>query len=257
MLAGRHDFAAADVLQPALWAVTVSLAAVWGAAGVVPDAVVGHSLGEIAAATVAGVLSVADGGKVAALRAGALRTLDGRGGMVSVAESAVVVRERLVGFGGRLSVAAVNGPNATVVSGDPDALDEFVAGVPSSVRSLRGPVRDASHSAQVAELGERIVAELGDVVPGEGRVPVVSAMTGEWLSGPEMDAGYWFESLRETVEFERAVRVLGEAGHGVFVEVSGHPVLTGAIGDTLDEQAPVTVGTLRRDDGGAERLLTS
>ena len=111
-----------DVVQPALWAVMVSLAAVWQAAGVRPDAVVGHSQGEIAAAVVAGVLSLEDAAKVVALRSRALRALAGRGGMLSVAEPADRVRERIARWGERLAVAAVNGPAATVVSGEPAAL---------------------------------------------------------------------------------------------------------------------------------------
>ena len=116
-----------DVVQPLLWAVMVSLAAVWEAAGVSPDAVVGHSQGEIAAACVAGILSLEDGARVVALRSQALRRLAGRGAMASVAEPASVVRERLAGWGERVSVAAVNGPAATVVSGDPEAVAELVA----------------------------------------------------------------------------------------------------------------------------------
>ena len=256
VLAGRHDFRAADVLQPALWAVTVSLAAVWRAAGVRPDAVVGHSLGEIAAATVAGVLTLEDGAKVAALRARALRTLDGRGGMLSVAEPADVVRERLTGFAGRLSLATVNGPRSSVVSGNLDALDEFAAMCPPTCRTTRVPIAYASHSTQVEELRAEILTALAGIEPRASEVPLLSAFTGEWLAGPEMDAHYWYASLRGTVEFETAIRTLGASGHSVFVEVSGHPALIGAIGDTLGDAAVVT-GTLRRDDGGVRRLLTS
>ncbi|MFF3554924.1 type I polyketide synthase [Streptomyces tsukubensis] len=257
VLAGRHDFAAADVLQPAVWAVTVSLAAVWQAAGVQPDAVVGHSLGEIAAATVAGALSLADGAKVAGLRARALRTLDGRGGMLSVAEPADTVRERIASFGDRLSVAAVNGPSSTVLSGDTDALDEYAAACPKNVRTSRIPIDYASHSAQVEELREEILTALDGITPRPAAVPMVSAMSGQWLTGPEMDASYWYASLREPVEFDRAIRVLGDAGHGVFVESSAHPALIQAIASTLEDRDPVTVATLRRDNGGAEKLLTS
>ena len=116
-----------DVVQPALWAVMVSLAAVWQAAGVTPDAVVGHSQGEIAAACVAGILSLEDAARVVALRSQALTALAGHGGMLSVAEAADAARERIAAWGGRLSVAAVNGPAATVVSGDPAALAELAA----------------------------------------------------------------------------------------------------------------------------------
>jgi acyl transferase domain-containing protein/acyl carrier protein len=257
VLAGRHGFEAANVVQPALWAVMVSLAAVWQAAGVAPDAVLGHSQGEIAAAAVAGILSLDDAAKVVALRSRTLTALAGRGGMLSIAEPVEAVRRRIASFGERLSVAAVNGPSATVVSGDADALQELADACEASVRTRMIPVDYASHSAHVDELREDILSTLAGIAPREARIPMVSALTGEWLNGPELNPGYWYASLRETVEFDRAVQVLGEAGHGVFVEASPHPVLTPAIADSLEERSPVVVGTLRRDDGGAERLLAS
>ncbi|WP_344869533.1 type I polyketide synthase, partial [Amycolatopsis ultiminotia] len=247
------ELVGADVVQPALWAVMVSLAEVWRAAGVEPDAVVGHSQGEIAAAVVAGILSLEDAAKVVALRSKALTALAGRGGMLSIAEPADAVRARIKRWGARVSVAAVNGPVSTVVSGDPETLQELADSADGAdVRTRMVSVDYASHSAQVDELRDEIIQQLQGIEPREGEVPLVSSMSGEW--NPQMDAEYWFASLRETVEFERAVRVLGE-GHGVFVEASPHAVLTGAIADTLDE--PVVTGTLRRDDGGADRLLTS
>ncbi|WP_220450130.1 type I polyketide synthase [Kitasatospora xanthocidica] len=257
VLAGRHGFEAADVVQPALWAVMVSLAAVWKAAGVAPDAVVGHSQGEIAAAAVSGILSLEDAAKVVALRSRTLKTLAGRGGMLSIAEPVDGVRARIAPYGARLSVAAVNGPSATVVSGDADALRELADSCGDSPRARMIPVDYASHSAHVDELREEILSVLEGIRPREAQVPMISALTGEWLSGSELDPAYWYASLRETVEFERAVRLLGESGHGVFLEVSPHPVLTPAIGDALEALSPVVVGTLRRDEGGADRLLTS
>ena len=244
----------ADVVQPALWAVMVSLAAVWQAAGVVPDAVVGHSQGEIAAAVVAGILSLEDGARVVALRSKALVALSGRGGMVSVAEPADAARERIARWGERLSVAAVNGPEATVICGELADLDELVAACAAAgVRARVLPVDYASHSAQVERLREEILADLAPVTPGPAVIPMVSAMTGAWLDGPEADAGYWYDSLRAPVEFGRAVAALADSGHRVFVEVSPHPVLAGAMAD----DARVVAGTLRRDDGGAGRFLAS
>ncbi|MFE7632445.1 type I polyketide synthase [Kitasatospora sp. NPDC057518] len=257
VLAGLHGFEAADVVQPALWAVMVSLAAVWEAAGVAPDAVVGHSQGEIAAAAVAGILSLDDAAKVVALRSKTLKALAGRGGMLSIAEPVAGVRARIASYGSRLSIAAVNGPSATVVSGDADALRELADACGDSPRARMIPVDYASHSAHVDELREEILSVLQGIAPTEARIPMVSALTGAWLSGPELDPAYWYASLRETVEFDRAVRILGDAGHGVFLEVSPHPVLTPAIGDALEDRSPVVVGTLRRDEGGAQRLLTS
>ncbi|MFH9419140.1 SDR family NAD(P)-dependent oxidoreductase [Streptomyces sp. NPDC017529] len=264
---GAPALEAAHIVQPALWAVMVSLAAVWEAAGVSPDAVVGHSQGEIAAATVAGMLSLEDGARVVALRSQSLRVLAGAGGMLSVSLSAAEVEERLPKWGERLSLAAVNGPAAVVVSGEPGALEELKAELDAEgVRARMVAVDYASHSAQVERLEEEITSALAGIAPRRGRVPMVSAMTGETLSGEELDAAYWYGSLRATVHYDRAVRVLAGAGHQIFIEVTPHPVLLGAMNDTLEEVAQdagpgtaagVVCGTLRRDDGGAARLLTS
>ncbi|HEV2634959.1 MAG TPA: SDR family NAD(P)-dependent oxidoreductase, partial [Actinocrinis sp.] len=266
VLAGAEDAPSldrVDVVQPVLWAVMVSLAAVWQAAGVEPDAVVGHSQGEIAAAVVAGILTLEDAAKVVALRSRALTALSGRGGMMSIAASAEAVTARIAAWDGRISVAAVNGPESTVVSGQPDALVDLLAECKrDGVRGRILPVDYASHGPQVDELREEILRLLDGVTPQPGRLPMVSAMTGEYLQGPEMDAGYWYASLRAPVEFARAVEVLGRAGYGAFLETSAHPVVTGAIIDTLENLAltgptPVVTGTLRRDEGGPVRLLAS
>jgi acyl transferase domain-containing protein/NADPH:quinone reductase-like Zn-dependent oxidoreductase len=259
VLADASALDRADVVQPALWAVMVSLAAAWQAAGVTPDAVAGHSQGEIAAATVAGILSLQDGAKVVALRSRALAALAGQGGMVSVAEPAAAVRDRIAPWGQRLSVAAVNGPSATVVSGEPAALEELAAHCEAAgVRAKAVPVDYASHSAQVEQIRDQILAALAGVTPGQAQIPMISAMTGQWLDGPEAAAQYWYDSLRAPVEFDRAVRALAGAGHRAFVEVSPHPVLTPAIAETAEDAVdePMTVtGTLRREDGGPGRFL--
>ncbi|MGP4115244.1 SDR family NAD(P)-dependent oxidoreductase, partial [Streptomyces sp. 4N509B] len=242
-----------DVVQPVLWAVMVSLAGLWRSAGVEPAAVVGHSQGEIAAAVVAGGLSLSDGARVVALRSQAIRAaLAGRGGMVSVNEPVAAVEARIGGWSGRLSVAAVNGPRATVVSGEPAALDELVAACEyDGVRARRIPVDYASHSSQVEELRERILADLAVIEPVSGRVPFYSTLTGGLLDTSELGAGYWFDNLRHTVRFAEVTEVLLEQGFGVFVEVSGHPVLAVGMEDA------VAVGTLRRGEGGWERFLAS
>ncbi|NUP48905.1 MAG: SDR family NAD(P)-dependent oxidoreductase, partial [Catenulispora sp.] len=258
---GAPALEAAEVVQPVLWAMMVSLAAVWQAAGVDADAVVGHSQGEIAAACVAGILSLEDAARVVALRSQSLRAIAGIGGMLSLAEPADRVRERLAAFGDRVSVAAVNGPAATVVSGEPAALRELQAIVEAEeIRARMIPVDYASHSAHVDALRDEILRVLAGITPCATRIPMISAMSGEWLTGPEMDADYWYASLRATVEFDRAIRGLSETGHQVFIEVSPHPVVTGALADTLDAveaAAPVVTGTLRRDDGGPARLIAS
>ncbi|WP_406473765.1 SDR family NAD(P)-dependent oxidoreductase [Streptomyces platensis] len=261
VLSDEDMLARVDVVQPVLWAVMVSLAAVWEDCGVVPSAVVGHSQGEIAAACVAGILSLRDGARVVALRSQAIgRVLAGRGGMVSVAGSREAVQERIARWGDQLSVAALNGPSATVVSGDPDALQELLAEcAEQEVRARQIPVDYASHGAQVEELREELATFLAEVRPGQGRIPFYSAVHASVVSGEELDAGYWFENLRNTVRFEEAVQALLADGHGVFVECSAHPVLTPGIEDTAQEAgSPVVVtGTLRRDEGGWSRFAQS
>ncbi|HEY2241414.1 MAG TPA: acyltransferase domain-containing protein, partial [Streptosporangiaceae bacterium] len=257
---GAPALEAASVVQPVLWAIMVSLAAVWQAAGVVPDAVVGHSQGEIAAACVAGVLSLEDAAKVVALRSRALGVLAGHGGMLSVAGPAAVVAERIAGFGERISVAAVNGPAATVVAGEPQALEDLAARCAAAgVRTRMIAVDYASHTAQVEAIREEILNALAGITAQAAQVPMVSAMTGQLIDGPGLDAGYWYDSLRAPVQFTSALATLAEDGHRAFLEISPHPVLTAAITETLDELniAVLATGTLRRDDGGAIRLLSS
>ncbi|MEJ3750348.1 SDR family NAD(P)-dependent oxidoreductase, partial [Actinomycetes bacterium KLBMP 9797] len=250
-----------DVVQPALWAMMVSLAAVWRSYGVTPDAVVGHSQGEIAAACVAGALSIEDAARVVARRSRAIATaLAGTGGMASVPLPAGPVTERLARWPGELHVAAVNGPNATVVSGTPDALDALVTGYQAEgVRARRIDVDYASHSPHVAALREPVLDALRDIAPARGTIPMCSTMTGELIDTAGLDADYWYRSLRTTVRFEQAVRTLVAGGHRLFLEVSPHPVLTGGIQEILEAAgaAGAAVETLRRDEGGPARLLAS
>ncbi|KNB50932.1 type I polyketide synthase [Streptomyces caatingaensis] len=247
-----------DVVQPVLWAVMVSLAEVWRSYGVRPSAVVGHSQGEIAAAVVSGALSLDDGARVVALRSRAIGALAGKGGMVSVPLPVAEVRELIGRWDGRVSVAAVNGPTSVVVSGEVAALDELMAHCEAeAVRARRIPVDYASHSAAVEEIRETILDVLAPVTPLAPEVPFFSTVTGEWLTGPVTDAGYWYRNLRQTVELADAVTALLSQGFGAFVEVSAHPVLTVPVQETLEGTDAVVLGTLRRDEGGVERFLTS
>ncbi|MER5570944.1 type I polyketide synthase, partial [Streptomyces goshikiensis] len=251
-----------DVVQPALFAVMVSLAEVWRAAGVRPGAVIGHSQGEIAAACVAGILSLDDAARVVALRSQAIgRVLAGLGGMVSVPLPAAQVRERIAAWGEeRISVAAVNGPSSVVVSGEVQALDELLAACEADgVRAKRIAVDYASHSAQVELLREELDTLLAPIVPQAAEVPFLSTVTGEWVKGPELDAGYWFRNLRRTVELEQATRTLLEQGFGVFIESSPHPVLTVGMQETVEDagREAAVLGSLRRNEGGLERFWLS
>ncbi|MEU9477976.1 type I polyketide synthase [Streptomyces sp. NPDC048191] len=253
----RGDLDRVDVVQPLLWAVMVSLAHLWSAYGVTPAAVIGHSQGEIAAACAVGALSLEDGARVVALRSQAIaELLSGSGGMMSVGEGADAVRARLAAWDGRLSVAAVNGAASTVVSGDPDALDELLTRLRTEkVRAKRLPVDYASHSAHVETLRERLADVLDGIEPRAVPVPFYSTVTGGLVDTARLGAGYWYTNLRGTVLFEQAVRAAVADGHQLFIESSPHPVLTLGIQETDD--AVAAVGSLRRDEGGRDRLLTA
>uniref|UniRef100_UPI0040400E00 type I polyketide synthase n=1 Tax=Streptomyces sp. SS7 TaxID=3108485 RepID=UPI0040400E00 len=253
---GAAELVDVDVVQPVSWAVMVSLAEVWRACGVQPSVVVGHSQGEIAAAVVAGGLSLEDGARVVALRSRAIRAIAGRGGMVSVSLPLAEVEELLAGWSGRIDVAAVNGPASVVVAGDADALDELMAHCESSdVRARRIPVDYASHTWHVEAIEDELARVLAAVEPRSGQVPFFSTTEAEVVDTALLDGGYWYRNLRQRVRFADAVQGLVDQGYGAFVEVSSHPVL----GMAVQEAAPdaVVVGTLRRDKGDAHRLLTS
>ncbi|MFI7894695.1 type I polyketide synthase [Streptomyces sp. CACIS-1.16CA] len=254
------DLERVEVVQPVLWAVMVSLAGLWTSAGVLPSAVVGHSQGEIAAAVVAGALSLEDGARVVALRARAIADeLAGFGGMVSLAVSRDAAQE-LAGRWEGLSVAAVNGPGSTVVSGNVAGVEELVAHCAASgIRARRLPVDYASHSVHVERLRTRLLADLGDVDPAPSAVPFYSALTGGRIDTTTLGAEYWYDNLRATVRFEDATRALLDDGHRLLIEVSPHPVLTVGLRETLeDADLPGAVlCTLRRGEGGRERWLTA
>ncbi|MFK4273908.1 acyltransferase domain-containing protein, partial [Streptomyces milbemycinicus] len=258
---GAPGYDRVDVVQPVLFAVMVSLAGLWRSVGVEPDAVMGHSQGEIAAACVAGALSLQDAAKVVALRSQAIAAgLAGRGGMVSVGLPVDQVRERIARWGGSVEVAAVNGPGSVVVSGDPGALDELVAELEGEeVRVRRVPVDYASHSAHVELLRAELLELLAPVEPRAAEVPFLSTLTGTWVEGPELDAAYWFTNLRRTVELEGAVRRLLDEGFGVFIESSAHPVLTVGVQETAEDagREAAAIGSLRRDEGGLDRFWVS
>jgi acyl transferase domain-containing protein/D-arabinose 1-dehydrogenase-like Zn-dependent alcohol dehydrogenase/acyl carrier protein len=250
-----------DVVQPVLFAVMVSLAGLWRSLGVRPDAVVGHSQGEIAAAHVAGGLSLADAARVVALRSQALSALAGGGGMASIPLSAENVEKRLAPWSDQLSIAAVNGPSSTVVAGDPKALGELVADCEASdIRARKIPVDYASHSPQVEAIREQLLDVLAGIAPQSCEVAFYSTVTGAPLDTAELGPEYWYENLRNTVQFEKATELLLDDGHGTFVEVSPHPVLTVGVQETMDaadRRDAVAVGSLRRDENGWQHLLTA
>ncbi|MFD0578966.1 type I polyketide synthase [Dactylosporangium darangshiense] len=255
---GEDAFDRVDVVQPVLFAVMVSLARLWEHHGVRPHAVVGHSQGEIAAAHIAGALSLADAAKISALRAQALNHISVAGGMTYLPMTPAEA-EAVIGQG--LSIAATNGPAHTIVAGGAEALDELQVWCEErEIRARRIPVTYASHSDHIDELQERIVGALGDITAQPAEIAFYSAVTGGQIDTTTLTGGYWYENLRRPVAFQAAVEALIAAGHTNFVEASPHPVLTTAIADTAEaaDAGPVTtVGTLRRGEDHHLRFFTS
>ncbi|AWI32246.1 type I polyketide synthase [Streptomyces tirandamycinicus] len=254
VLRSGADLDRVDVIQPVTWAVMVSLAATWQHLGVRPDAVVGHSQGEIAAAAVAGALTLEDAAKVVAVRARIIgEHLAGLGAMASIPQSVQAVEEILTSG---VSIAAVNGPNTTVVSGDKDAVETLVADLQGQdIRARLIPVDYASHSAHVETIQDEIATALAGIEPRRSDVPFFSTVERGFLNTEALDVGYWYRNLRQTVHFHTAIQQLTESGHTTYIESSAHPVLTYSIEEASTDA--LTTGTLRRGEGTLTRLLTS
>jgi rifamycin polyketide synthase module 1/2/3 len=212
--------------QPALFAVAVSLAELWRSWGIEPEAVVGQSQGEIAAACVAGALSLEDAARIVCRRSQLVRRLRGRGAMAVVGLPEAQTLERLAGRTRQIAIAVTNGAASTVVSGDADAVQALVRELESQgvfCRLLK--VDYSSHSHHVDEVRDELLGALAAVEPRDGTLPLYSTVTGERLSGRELGAEYWVRNLREPVRFASLVtRMVGE-GFGRFVEMSPHPSL--------------------------------
>ncbi|WP_091310081.1 type I polyketide synthase [Amycolatopsis tolypomycina] len=254
---GAPGLEGTDVVQPVLFAVMVALAGLWQAAGVAPAAVVGHSQGELAAAVVAGALPLADAARIIAVRSRLLTAeLDGTGGILAVGLPVAQVRERLAPWAGRLWVAVDNGPAGTVVGGELAAIEEFAAAC-ADVQIRRTPVAYAAHTPHVEAVRDALLREIGEPAPADTATTICSSCTGGFLPGSELTAAYWYRNLAEPVEFDAAVRAFAGYRRPLFVEVSPHPILAGAVQEILADAGidGTAVGTLRRGEGGRRRFL--
>ncbi|MGY0063230.1 beta-ketoacyl synthase N-terminal-like domain-containing protein [Streptomyces sp. LZ34] len=244
-----------DVIQPTLWAVMVSLAGLWQDFGITPAAVIGHSQGEIAAAHIAGALTLDDAAKVVALRSQALRALAGHGAMASLTLGAEDTARVLTGLGRQaedVAVAAHNGPRSTVVSGPPDQIATVLAAAEAEgARTRTIDVDYASHSPHVDRIRDTILAQLADLAPTAPAIPFYSTVTAEPLTTTPLDADYWFTNLRRPVRFTDTLTTLLDHHHRHFIEASPHPVLTPGIQDAIDDAdvPATTIPTLRRNHG--------
>ncbi|MFF1274889.1 SDR family NAD(P)-dependent oxidoreductase [Streptomyces marokkonensis] len=244
-----------DMLQPTLWAMSLALAEVWRASGVEPDVVLGHSQGEITAATLAGVLSYEDAALVTARRSAIAMRTSGQGRMLAVDLDREAATAALEGFEDSVSLAVHNGPNSCVLSGEKDAvlmLKELLEADGTYCRLVN--VDYASHSPQMDPLEADLLTALGPAAPREGTIPLMSTVRCRVLDGTELDSAYWVENLRSPVLFADAMEALLEDGVTHVVEISPHPVLAPAVEQlgTGRGRPPAVLTTLRRHHGGTD-----
>ncbi|MGR4885003.1 SDR family NAD(P)-dependent oxidoreductase, partial [Streptomyces sp. LARHCF249] len=256
VLTGRRPLSGVEEVQPALFTMSLGLAAWWQSMGITPQAVIGHSQGEVAASVVAGILTVEQGAKIVAARSRAVATCRGQGGMAVVERGVDWITERLTGT--ELSVAAVNTPGSTVISGDGEALDTLLAQLRAEdVFARRVQVDYASHSAHMDPLLPALADELAGLQPAAGRIPLYSTVHGRLIHGTEMNADYWCANLRRPVRFDQASQAATADGHHTWIEISPHPVMAMALDEITRHHGGTTVATAHRDQADTTDVLSS
>ena len=253
-----------SVVQPVLFAIQVALTAQWKAWGVEPDAVVGHSMGEPAAAHAAGILDLDAAARIITARSRLMKRASGRGAMAVVELTMAEAVKEIAGREKLLSIAVSNSPRSTVLSGDPAALDELLGELElRKVFCRKINVDVASHSPQMEPLRGELVETLAGLKPQAAAVPIYSTVAGTLLEGAAFEAAYWGNNLRQPVRFAEAIGRMLEDGHTIFIEMSPHPVLLRAIDESAQASAfeagrqCVTLPSLLRKEEEPATLLES
>lgn len=240
-----------EVIQPVLVALAIAYAELLKSWGVVPDAVVGHSMGEVGAAHVAGVIGLDEAMRIICRRSALMGRTSGRGAMAMVDLSMADTERRLSGREHQVSVAASNSPRASVVSGDVTAVHELLTELEADgVFCRQVKVDVASHSPQMEVPAGELVREMAGLKPAAGSVPILSTVLGRHAQGGEFDAAYWGRNMRQPVRFAECVGAALDDGASVFIELGPHPVLTAAIQQTvqLRDAAASAVACGRREE---------
>ena len=249
-----------DVLQPALFAIQVALTTLWRSWGIEPHAVVGHSMGEIAAVHIAGALSLEDAARVICNRSRLVKPTIGRGAMAAVELSIAEAQRALAGYEDRVSIAASNGVKSTVLSGDPGALEAIARRLQRHDIFCRMIKVDfAAHSPQMEPLCAELERALEGLQPQLASVPIYSTVTGQVAGGSSFDPSYWARNLREPVLFSTAVQNLLKDGHDSFLELSSHPILLSSIQQEISHAGieGAVIPSLRRDEEEGKVLAGS
>jgi len=225
-----------DVIQPATCAIQIALAKLWISWGIRPQAVVGHSMGEVAAAYISGALTLDDAAKVICTRSLLMKTLSGRGGAMAVTELSKAEAEQTAAlYPGKLSLAVNNSPKSTVLAGDKDSIAEVIADLETKGLFCRLVKVDvASHSPQMDPLKQPLREALQQIKPFPTHIPFVSTVLNKVMNGTDMGTEYWIDNLRGMVQFAAVVERLLHEQHTVFIEVNSHPVLVNAVNECAD-----------------------
>ncbi|MFD9720144.1 amino acid adenylation domain-containing protein [Streptomyces sp. NPDC059076] len=246
--------------QPANFALQIGLAALWRAHGVQPDAIVGHSTGEIAAFYEAGVYSLRDAVRIAVHRSRLQQKLSGSGTMLAVSLCEEEADRRVLPYGDRVSIAAVNSPTAVTLAGEEDALAELADTLHNEqVFTKFLAVRVPYHSAGMELIKDELLTSLAGLEPRSARVPLYTTAYEGVAEGPELDARYWWRNVRERVRFRAAVDRLADDGHRLFLEIGPHPVLGHSIRESLEQRdlTGYVVPSIRRQEQEVDRFAAS
>lgn len=249
-----------DVAQPAIFAVQVGLLALYDSWGVRPDAVVGHSSGEAAAAYCSGALSLEDAAAVIYHRSRLMQQATGNGRMAAVGLAESEARELVAGYDGRLEIATSNAPKLTVVAGEPEALGEALAGLKANGVFCKDLGVDyAFHTSQMEPFLDDLRRSIAGITPRPAQIGFVSTVTGETLGGSELGPGYWTRNMRRQVRFTDAANHLIDGGFRVFLEVGPHPALSTPVTQCLKERGVTgtVVPSLRSGKDGQSSLLSA
>ncbi|WP_018915578.1 type I polyketide synthase [Vreelandella zhanjiangensis] len=258
---GENRFELTEIAQPALFALQVALTEWLKAQGVMPAAVFGHSVGEVAAAWAAGALSLEDAVKVIYYRSFYQGKTRGMGGMTAVAMSAEDIAPWLAKpeFN-QVCLAGINSPKGITLAGDNDQLTALEAALSEqSTFAKRLPLDYAFHSPAMDSIQSGVIEALSTITPRETQLPYYSTVTGELSQGSALGATYWWENIREPVLFDNAATALIKQGYNVFVEVGAHPILRRYLNESLrqQERTGLVIGTIERHKPGLEKLQQS
>jgi phthiocerol/phenolphthiocerol synthesis type-I polyketide synthase A len=247
VLAAGEPVVGIERIQPVLVAMQLALTELWRYYGVQPDAVIGHSMGEVSAAVVAGALTPRDGLRVITTRSRLMSRLSGQGAMALLELDPESAKALIVDYAG-ITLAVYASPRQSVIAGPPEQVDAVIAAVAAQDRLARRIEVDvASHHPIIDPVLPELRTALADLTPRRPTVPIITTTHDHDASGAMVfDADHWAANLRNPVRFSQAIASAG-ADYGTFMEVSPHPVLTYAISDTLGEVHHHSIGTLQRD----------